>query len=914
MASGATGMEDRSPMLARSLVPSRRGRGRAGLRYGAATATVALLTAAPLPVATAQQAPTLPAAQAAPAQWSVSSPDGAVQAIVSQETAGAPLYLTISRGGRQVVAPSPLGLETSAGSFTTGLQFVEASVQEIRRSYRAPVGKQSVVMHHSRQLTLEFESAEGSLLLDVRAANDGAAYRYRVPGTGQVEVYDEASAFRMRPGADAWLLDHSANYENFWRSTSVGEAARHYAFPALFRVGTDYVLLTESGVSGDYAASRLRTEGADTSSFRVTFPEDTLESTLPLATPWRLAITGDLDDVVESTLVTDLGGRSRIEDFSWVDPGVVAWSWWSESASPSNFQRQQEYVDFASRNGWEYVLVDEGWSADWMPELVDYAAERGVRIIVWVRWTDLNTPAEREARLPLWKSWGVAGIKADFMDSDTQARMQWYDTILERTAELELMINFHGATIPRGLNRVWPHVMTLEAVRGAEYYKFSTPPNPGHNTILPFTRNVVGSMDYTPVTFSTDRRSTTSGHELALSVVYESGWQHLADSIESYDARPVARSFLNAIPTAWDTTEFLSGEPGAEATLARRSGRDWYVGSILAGEPRTVDVPLDFLDGQTRYAAEIVRDATDGRLQQERRLVSSADELTVDVPANGGFAVHLCPAPRPDTVCGDVSAMTPVTVEPESEFLTPDESERVEVTLANNAPGELREVSFSLSAPDGWEVQPTSPTTVASVQPSASATASFDVVAPEGVEVGRHALEATVSYDYAGEGRPSVGAATDVYVPPPAPTGDANVSDLDWIEASNGWGPVERDMSNGEQSAADGGPITIADQTFEKGLGVHAPSRVRYYLGGNCSAFHATVGVDDETGSNGSVTFEVHADGAPVFDSGVLTGAGGSAAVEVSLTGAEAVSLVVTDAGDGISFDHADWADARLVC
>jgi alpha-glucosidase len=881
------------------------------LRFAAVIAAVALVCASPLPLATAQEAPTQTQALT---QWSVSSPDGTVEATVSQEAAGAPLSLAISRDGRQVVAPSLLGIETSAGSFITGLEFAEASVREIRSSYRAPVGKQSVTMHHSRQLTLTFESAEGSLLLDIRAANDGAAYRYRVPGAGGVEVYDEASAFRMQPGADAWLLDYSANYENVWRPTSVGETPRQYGFPALFQTGPDYVLLTEAGVTGNYAASRLRTEVGDTSLFRLTFPEDTVESDLPLATPWRLAITGDLDDIVESTLVTDLGGSSRIEDFSWVDPGVVAWSWWSESASPSNFERQREYVDFASRNGWEYVLVDEGWSADWMPELVDYAAERGVRIIVWVRWTDLDTQAEREARLPLWKSWGVAGIKADFMDSDTQARMQWYDTILERTANLELMINFHGATIPRGLNRVWPHVMTLEAVRGAEYYKWSTTPTPVHNAILPFTRNVVGSMDYTPVTFSTGNRATTSGHELALAVVYESGWQHLADGIESYEARPVARSFLNAVPAAWDATEFLSGAPGTEATLARRSGQDWYVGSIIAGGGRSVSVPLGFLDGGTRYAAEIVRDATGGGLQEERRMVSSTDEITVDVPANGGFAVHLCPAPRPDTVCGDVAARTPVTIEPEGEFVTPGETSRVEVTVSNNAPGELREVLFSLSAPDGWQVQPASPTTLASVPPEGSATARFDVTAPKGTDVGRYPLDATVSYDYAGGGRPSVDATADVHIPPPAPTGDSYVSDLEWIEASNGWGPVERDMSNGEQQAADGETITIAGQTFAKGLGVHAPSRVRYYLGGNCSAFHATVGVDDEAGTNGSVSFEVHADGAPVFESGVLTGAGGAEAVEVPLTGADAVTLVVTDAGDGINFDHADWADARLEC
>ena len=257
-------------------------------------------------------------------------------------------------------------------------------------------------------------------------------------------------------------------------------------------------------------------------------------------------------------------------------PGRVAWSWWADSGSPASFDAQKAYVDFAARMGWEYALVDAGWNPAWIPQLVAYARERGVRVMLWARWDELTPPSRRDALLRQYRDWGVAGVKLDYMESDSFRRMRWYRTVARAAARRRLLVNFHGSTLPRGLSRTWPNVLTWEGVRGAETYKGPTPVTPEHNTMLPFTRNAVGSMDYTPVTFSATGRRTSAAHELALSVVYESGLQHLADRPDVYSSLAAARRFLRHVPAAWDATELLE-------RLPRRLGHDRAARAGAAG-------------------------------------------------------------------------------------------------------------------------------------------------------------------------------------------------------------------------------------------------------------------------------------------------------------------------------------------
>lgn len=581
--------------------------------------------------------------------WTIAEPDrppnSDLRATVSRTDDGG-LELSVHRGSTTVLKPSALGVETVDADFSSGLQFVSESSRQVAQHYTTPTGKRH--RHHAlaRQTRLRFRTDEGNRMdLLVRVADDGVAYRYVLPESdGRVSVRSEVSAFRVPADARAWMAPWDDHYESRWSQHTVGSAEPgEYGYPALFEIDREnYLLLAESDVVDHYGATRLGLDDSDT--FHVTLPDAEETARAPMATPWRTMITGDLGQVVESDLVTDLAQPSRVENTSWIEPGRVSWSWLTDHESPTNLRIQKKFVDYASRQGWEYTLVDEGWDADWVPRLVDYAAKRDVKILIWSRWNDVDTEAERDRLLPRWKSWGVAGVKLDFMDSDSQATMRWYEAVLRDTARQRLMVNLHGATTPHGLARTWPHLMTREAVGGAEYYTFGEGEGntPAHNAILPYTRNVTGSMDYTPTTFSTGERDTSDGHELGLSVVYESGWQHPADSVESYRDHPVAERFLANVPADWDETRFVSGRPGDGQVVARRSGRDWYVGGIFAGSGREATVPLEFLPGG-QWRVDLVHDGANGLVTDTHR-VTRDERLAVSIPDNGGFAAQVCRA------------------------------------------------------------------------------------------------------------------------------------------------------------------------------------------------------------------------------------------------------------------------------
>jgi alpha-glucosidase len=251
--------------------------------------------------------------------------------------------------------------------------------------------------------------------------------------------------------------------------------------------------------------------------------------------------------------------------------------------------------------------------------------------------------SERRARLlRQWRAWGVAGVKADYMQSDSQKLMAWYQTVARAAAANDLILVFHGSTLPRGIQSRWPNVLTMEAVMGAEHYKGRDAHRltATQNATLPFTRNVVGSMDYTPVTFSAPRRETSLAHELALSVVFESGLQTFADRPESYDAQPIAEEFLEQVPAAWDDTRLLAGYPGRSAALARRHGANWLIGAINAGHPRTFRLSLGFLSSGRNYQATVVTDGG-GTLTARQLTVTRDTTLVLPVADNGGAAVRL---------------------------------------------------------------------------------------------------------------------------------------------------------------------------------------------------------------------------------------------------------------------------------
>lgn len=572
----------------------------------------------------------------------------ALAALVALPAFAAPPLVTLAfrDGGRPVLSVTDpqgatlidetIGLRTTEADLTQNMRLVGTGQRQLNERYRMTTGKRLERNANLAETRYSLQNAKGQALnVVVRVANDGVAFRYELPGTTQATVTGEATSFTVPATSKAWLLPYGPQYEKERIETTAGTAASgDYGYPSLFRVGERYVLVTEANADGRYDGSRL-THVAGSGTYALKLDDARVDSTG--VTPWRTVIAGDLATVTESTLVDDLADASKLSDTSWIRPGKVAWSWLSEHDSPSNVVRQRAYVDFAARNGIPYVLVDEGWSDAWVPDLVRHANAKHVDILLWFHWSKLDTPAKRMTELTKVKGWGVKGVKIDFMESDSQARFRWYDATLADTANLHLMVNFHGATIPHGLARTWPHLMTMEGVRGAE----NNPPVVG-NTIQPFTRNVVGSMDFTPVAFDAGPRQASIAHEVALPIVFESGWTHLADKPEAYESRPQALAFLNQIPTVWDETKLIAGTPGQDAIFARRSGDRWFIGAIAAGAGRRLSAPLASL-GVGPWHADIVRDGVGrGDVARSAQNVTADGSLSFEVPTNGGFAAILC--------------------------------------------------------------------------------------------------------------------------------------------------------------------------------------------------------------------------------------------------------------------------------
>ncbi|HMC72659.1 MAG TPA: glycoside hydrolase family 97 catalytic domain-containing protein, partial [Mycobacteriales bacterium] len=443
-------------------------------------------------------------------RWSVTGPHGGPTATLRYDAGTGTVALAVTRAGQTVLEPGPVGIVTEGADLSTGLRYQGRTDHWVFEHYTTTVGKRTRRTASMREARFAFADAAGARVdLVVRAARDGIAYRYELAGDHGA-VLRETSAFTVPDNSPAWLATYSVYYENpFVPTTANGAAAGEFMHPALFQTPGGYVLLTESDVDGRYSGGRL-VHDAGTGTYRVKLADDRVLVDGPLRTPWRTMIVGDLGTVTASTLVDDLAPSAKVRDTSWVKPGKAFWSWLAGGREAGqSLKIQQGYVDYAAAHGWPYVVVDAGWNRDpnwdpdptweqtsWLPDLVRYGAARNVKIMAWIHFSDLDTEEERARRLPLFEKWGLVGLKIDFMDSDAQERYRWYDQILPETAAHHLMVNFHGSTIPHGMMRTWPHLISMEGVWGEEHTRdLSTT----HLTALPFTRNVVGSMDYTPM-------------------------------------------------------------------------------------------------------------------------------------------------------------------------------------------------------------------------------------------------------------------------------------------------------------------------------------------------------------------------------------------------------------------------------
>lgn len=849
--------------------------------------------------------------------WTVTgpSPPGSADgpsAVVALDPTDGSLSVSVRNAGHTVLEPAPAGIVTDRADLTSGLRLLERTDRTVSEHYTTTVGKERERSASMTESRFALAGAGGARVdLVVRASDDGVAYRYVLPDPDGVTVRHEASSFRLPGDATAWLSPYVPNYERtHTENTAAAAPTGDYAYPSLFRSAGSYVLLTESDVDGRYSGSRL-THQAGSGRYDVELADPEIPSAGPLATPWRTAIVGDLPTVTTSTLVDDLAPPSRIHDTSWIRPGRVAWSWLAGfGQAQRSLATQKRFVDYAAAHGWEYSLVDDGWkTTDWMPELIDYATARGVKILVWMRWTDLDTPAERTAQLDKVKKWGAAGLKIDFMDSDSRARFAWYDDILKETAERKLLVNFHGSTIPRGTQRTWPHVMAMEAVHGAEQGDVKAT----DISTLPYTRNVAGSMDFTPMAFQFGQHNVSEAAELALSVVYESGFQNYAGAIEEYHKRPQLERFLEQVPTVWDETRLLAGSPGDGATFARRSGSRWFLGSVTAGDARTQRISLGFLPGDGKWLVETVRDGDHG-LVRDSAVMDDRDTLEVPTGADGGFAAIVCRSTPGRTTCDrPVDRVPPATLD-----VTPDRTVTERGDTADVAGrftidefGPVSDVSLTAQAPEGWTVEGGGARAdqLSTGQPLE---ATWKVTVPADAPFGYTSVPVRAEFrnpSDRGARTLTVERTVRVFVHPP---GVRYVSDLPFASATNGWGPVERDTSNGENAGGDGGPLRLGGTVYDKGLGVHARSEVTLDLAGGYDRFTARAGVDDEVSGKGSVAFELLGDGRVLARSGVVRSGDAAIPFDVDVRGVRTLTLRVTDGGDGVDSDHADWADAQL--
>jgi alpha-glucosidase len=635
----------------------------------------------------------------------VASPDGNVVFILADavtpnqsEPKRNGLRYAIDLRGKWLIDESNLGLKLQGSQpIGPGMHKVGVHTGQHDETYTIPVGKTTDVRDHYNSATVDLADDAGrKMSLEVRAYDDGIAFRYLLPETSgdkTLRIERELTEFNYPKDATLYPLivdGFQSSYEDEYQQRQVNGIHHDWliALPLLAEVpGAGWVAVTEADIE-NYAGMYLRKGDARNGLKAELSPlvDDkavAVETNAPATTPWRVLMVGNQPGrLVESNIVLNLNPPSKIADTSWIKAGKSAWDWWSGEAAPSvsfkpgmNTATMKHYIDFASASGFPYMLIDAGWalanrkSADDyaavaditkidpkidMPELLRYAKEKNVAIWLWSHWTSVDKYMDQA--FPLFEQWGVAGVKIDFMDRDDQQMTAWYRHVAELAAQHHLMIDFHGAFKPDGLRRTYPNVVTREGVMGKEYLKWSGRTTPVHNTALPFTRMLAGPLDYTPGAFGNATRAefvardkepmapNTRAHELALYVVLESPLMMVSDYPEHY-AGQHDFEFIKQVPVTWDEVHVLSGRPMENITVARRSGKDWYIGSITNWDARTVRVPLSFL-GEGKYTAEIYADAADAatnatHTEFTKQSVDRSSVLEVKMAPGGGNAIWI---------------------------------------------------------------------------------------------------------------------------------------------------------------------------------------------------------------------------------------------------------------------------------
>ena len=648
-------------------------------------------------------------AQAKPTQKQITSPDGTLKVTV---TVADDIRWSVEDDGKRIIAPSQIAMQIGQ-SEVWGVKpsLRKATVGKIDEVIPSPLYKKSEVDNRCTTLTLAFK---GDYAIELRAYDNAAAYRFISTRKGDYTVKNEVSEwdfaedntvygsyvkFNRKGTGNAIEKQYYNSFENayFVEPLKKMNPERLMFLPLLVEVDDKKVCITESDLMS-YPGMYLYNSNGDTTleSNFAPYPDKVTqgghnmlqgevqtrkpyiaEVSGPRSFPWRICIVADNDaELLDDDMVFRLSQPNAIGDTSWIKPGKVAWDWWNDwglygvDFKPGINNRTYEYyIDFAARNGIEYVILDEGWSvnkkADLMqviPEidvkhLCDYAKERGVGIVLWAGYWALNR--DMEGVMKHYAEMGVKGFKIDFMDRDDQQMVDFYERAAVTAAKYKLMCDFHGAYKPCGLSRKYPNVVNYEGVNGLEQMKWSTIEldQVTYDVMIRFIRMVAGPMDYTQGAMVNAQKASyhasnsepmsqgTRCRQLAMYVVFESPFNMLCDSPTNYEKEPVCTEFIAKIPTVWDETEALDGKVGEYCIIARRAGDVWYVGGMTNWDEREVEIDLSFL-GEGNYAATEFVDGPNanklGRDFLKKSIeVKGGSKLKVKMAQGGGFAMKI---------------------------------------------------------------------------------------------------------------------------------------------------------------------------------------------------------------------------------------------------------------------------------
>lgn len=627
-------------------------------------------------------------------RYKLQSPD---KNITIEITAGDGLQWSARLGALQVIAPTAIALFANGQNLVgTKSKIIKKSTDKVEQSFEPAIGyKNAVVDDKFNQLSLALASG---LSLDFRAYNDGVAYRFRTDLSDELLIDSEVINLSFPTGTTSLFPQEETLYSHYERTylpTQLDTLSKgsFCSLPVLFDInGKAKVVMSESDLH-DYPGLFLEANGAgqlnakfqkyiletkpneesspDRNEIIVKEADYIAKTTGTRSFAWRTFVISDDDrELIASELNLKVASTSDTQDFSWVRPGRVAWDWYNANniygvdfKSGINTDTYKYYIDFASKYGIEYVILDEGWTKSTteilesnpdidIPALISYGQEKGVDLILWVLWKPLNE--NMTAILDRYQSWGAKGIKVDFMQRADQYMVNSYEQIAKACAERQLLVDYHGAFKPAGLRRMYPNVISYEGVKGNENNKWSADANPEHNVTLPFIRMVAGPMDYTPGAVRNANQGNfrishfrpmslgTRCHQVAMYAIYESPLQMYCDAPSAYLKEEETISFISQFPSSWEETRVLEAKVGDYVMIARRNGEKWYIGAMTDYTARELTVDLSFL-GEGSYQLEIMQDGVNADMFAEDYKKSTieatpATQLKIKLAGGGGWA------------------------------------------------------------------------------------------------------------------------------------------------------------------------------------------------------------------------------------------------------------------------------------